>query len=712
MERSPYKFRRSGIIFRVFLAVVCGFFATEPAEAQIFKRDGGLFNRDPKAPKAQTADEIGVPTPVTGRVTAKKGFEITFEIKAETKTPGAAVEFLIRTFPSAGKIVSMVNKPNERNKAIVTYYADPTTGASADAFAFAVRYRGGRYSSAMRYDIDLEGGTDGNSAAAIQVPESVDFGKVSVGDEAVREIKVVNIGEGSYEQVILLTPPWYLIEPASGKLGLAGNSAANLKVAFRPDLTGETSYFLSLTRSKEGTMKLFGSGSEPFTLSAEAIKLELDPSSGERTGKVELVNPGEKPIQVKAQGSPRLESGILERYLIAPGQPKEIPIRLADTDTAPFDGMVQFQMDNGYSKYVKVIAPVVPGKLEVDIPDAITDEVLNFGKVEAGRSIEKKISLRNVGGVSVPLEFHIPTPFQLLNDPGPQLGPRAEVSISLGLFPGAGQKGSVDVTMNVFGGEQTLPIRLLGNVLPGSGTNSAAGGSNSALTAKRFRFGAPGGSGGGVSSSPAVPENAPQVVKIPDSEPTANRAAAARDQKWRESLSAAERAGLQTPFGYLARPVVDWKINQALRRPEDLTIIEKDSNSLTIGWTAPKGTAPFSFVVEMRGLYANPEKGNLPENVWIPYSNVEFERIDRLVKAKVKGLNPYSSYEMRVLMIDDRNESSPPSEVLIGDTEAPMDWTYIYLVLGILFAIGLVFAIIKIILARRPEVYQSKYAEL
>lgn len=706
MESALNTFSRSGIIFTVFLAMVCGIFATAPAEAQIFKREGGLFNRDPKAPKAQTSDEIGVPSPVTGRVTAKKGFEITFEIKAETKTPGAAVEFLIRTFPSAGKIVSMVNKPNERNKALVTYYADPTTGASADAFAFAVRYRGGRYSSATRYDIDLEGGTDGNSAAAIQVPESVDFGKVSVGSEAVREIKVINIGDGSYEQTILLTPPWYLIEPVSGKLGLTGKQAAMIKVAFRPDLTGETSYFLSLTRSKAGTTKLFGSGGEPFTLSSEAIQLELDPATGERVGTVSLINPGEKPVQVKARGSPRLERSILERYLIAPAKPKEITVRLAKTDTAPFDGMVQFQMDNGYSKYVKVIAPVVPGKLEVEIPDAISAEVLNFGKVEAGSSVEKQFQIRNVGGVSVPLEFHLPTPFQMLNNPGLQLSPRSEVTVSIGLFPGSTQKGSVDVTMKVFGGEQTFPIRLLGNVLPGSGSSSSAGGGKSALSAKRFRFGAPGGSSSGVSSSAPVASDTPEVVQIPSSEPKSQTAPSAPGKVWQKSLSAADRAELQTPFGYLARPAVQRKVNPALRRPEDLTIIEKDSKSITLGWTAPKGTAPFTFVIEMRALYANPESRRLPENIWIPYTNVEFERIDRLVKAKVAGLNPYSSYEMQVLMIDDHNESSPASEILMGETDAPMDWTYIYLVCGIIFAILLVFAIMKVVIARRPEVYQ------
>src|SRR5690606_15492856 len=124
-----------------------------------------------EAPRAQTEDEIGVPVPVTGRVEVLKGHEVTFEIRAESKTPGATVEFLIRTFPSAGKIVSLVSKPNERNKAIVTYWADPASSATQDAFSFAVRYRGGRYSSEMRYDIDLA-----ELKTEVQAPEEIDFG--------------------------------------------------------------------------------------------------------------------------------------------------------------------------------------------------------------------------------------------------------------------------------------------------------------------------------------------------------------------------------------------------------------------------------------------------------------------------------------------------------------------------------------------------------
>ena len=71
-----------------------------PAEAQVFG-EGGLFNRK-KNQAGPSPDQIGVPIPKTGKVEALKGHEVTFEIMAESKTPGATVEFLIRTFPSAG----------------------------------------------------------------------------------------------------------------------------------------------------------------------------------------------------------------------------------------------------------------------------------------------------------------------------------------------------------------------------------------------------------------------------------------------------------------------------------------------------------------------------------------------------------------------------------------------------------------------------------
>ena len=58
----------------------------------------------------------------------------------------------------------------------------------------------------------------------------------------------------------------------------------------------------------------------------------------------------------------------------------------------------------------------------------------------------------------------------------------------------------------------------------------------------------------------------------------------------------------------------------------------------------------------------------MPASVWVPYKEVEIERIDRLVKAKVEGLLPKSIYEFRVLTIDENGRGELVyGEVVFGE---------------------------------------------
>ncbi len=694
MNRSP---QIEGRWFAAALLLPC-LLAGGTLQAQLFD-GGGLFNRKTEAPRAQTEDEIGVPTPVTGRVEALKGHEVTFEIRAEAKTPGATVEFLVRTFPSAGKIVSLVSKPNERNKALVTYWADPASSATSDVFSFAVRYRGGRYSSAIRYDIDLV-----DLKTEIQAPGQLDFGEVMVGNEAVRELTVRNLGNGSMERQIFLAPPWHLLDPPDGKLSLGPRGARVLKVALRPELMGETSYFLSFSRSKSGTTKLVGVGGDPFQVATETLELLLDEGSGERRGEIELTNAGEKPLVVKARASTRLQAHLLEGYLLAPGQATRVPVKLGATDTAPFDGTVEFSLDNGYAKSARVIAAVVPARLEVEVVGSLSAEIINFGKVEAGRSIERGIKVTNRGGVGVPLEFHVPEPFRLLTNPGPQLGPLSSVDLSIGLFPSASSRGALDVTMSVSGNERTLPIRLLGNVVAPEGAPRSAAKAAPNLPTKGFRL------GGGT---PVAAEPEPQDIGAPalPGPPPAGAVGNAGGGVWGEAFPGAEPGLNLSPMGFATRDLVQRNVDPALRRPEDLSVLMAKDDSVVIGWTAPRHAGPSRYELEVRGMVQNAETG-MPESVWAPYPAVDIERIDRLVKAKVSNLNPVSQYEFRVVLVTEDGRSSPPSEAIVARTDLPMDWTYIYLALGLGFLVALGFGVRKIYLDRRPEVYQSQYVDL
>ncbi len=681
-----------------------------PAEGQLFN-GGGLFNRKTEAPRAQTEDEIGVPVPVTGRVEALKGHEVTFEIRAESKTPGATVEFLIRAFPSAGKIVSMVSKPSERNKAIVTYWADPASSATKDAFSFAVRYRGGRYSSEMRYDVDLI-----DVKTEIQVPASIDFGEVTVGREEVRELTVRNLGNGSMERQIFLAPPWHLLDPTDGKLAIGPRGGRVLKIAFRPEMPGETSYFLSFSRTKEGTTKLIGRGAEAFEVLTEAIELVLDPASRERRGIIELKNPGAKAVPVQVRATTRLEGGVnKDGYLLAPGQVTKVNVKLPASDTAPMDGTVEFFLKGGYAKPVRVIAPVVPAHLVISAAGSSGSEVINFGQVAAGRSLERGFTVTNRGGVAVPLEFHVPEPFRLLTNPGPQLAPLSAVDLAIGLFPAAASRGPVDVTMNLYGGEQSLSIRLLGNIVTSAGGTSSSPAAGAVRPAKSFRLGT-GAPKGSESTGLAPTDTGLPEVSQPsgsaDAPPAPTEAGeAGQGVDWHDGLSDTELEAARSPLGFVTRSLVERKVDASLRKPEDLAILDTSSSSLLLGWTAPREGGVADYQVELRGMVVNEISGE-PESVWTPVSVAEIETIDRLVKARIEGLFPASQYEIRVVLTTPDGRSSPPSGSIVAATELPLDWTYLYLTFGILFLLVLAFGIWRIYLARRPEVYQAKYVDV
>lgn len=693
---QPNVFRQ--VLFATLLSAA--FFGGGSVEAQIFGGKG-LFGRKEEAPRQLSQDEIGVPTPVTGRIEAIKGQEVRFEIQAESKTPAAAVEFLIRTFPSAGKIVSLTSNPNARNRAIVTYYADPNSSAESDAFAFAVRYRGGRYSSAMRFDIDLVG-TD-NSSEVVAETEA-DFGSVSVGREGVAEVLVQNMGGGVFNRQILVAPPWYVLDPKDGMLRLGPRQSRKVKLAFRPDMVGETSYFLSFSRSKRGTTKLVGTGMEPFTLEAERVELKLVEGEFRREGVIPIRNSGDRPLRINARGSTRLQKNLEKEYLLAPGKTTEIKVALTETDLAPLDGMVQFYLDNGYTQSVQVISPVVPGHIELAVPNSLSAEVINFGKVEAGRSTERGLVVHNRGGTPVPLEFHIPEPFRLLTNPGPELGPNSSVSVAIGLYPQRGTKGLVDVTMNVYGTDQNLPVRLLGNVTKASGAGAASPGpapsTGNALNRIRQRAGVPGetsnGQGGAERSVDMPPERDDPVPSVGSGD---GRLLATTDEP---SISP---QGWET-YSYWLR-----ERNPELKEPEDLSVLASGKDWVTIGWTAPRDSELCRFDVEVAGLAADIDQGLSPKNVWLPLSTVSYERIDRLVKARIEGLTPATAYELRVFTVDENGRSSFPSEAIEAETGLPMDWTYIY---AALFAVGLILlalAVRKIVLDRRPEVYEAQYVD-
>ena len=678
-----------------------------PADAQVFG-ERGLFNRNKREP-GLTSDQIGVPSPKAGRVEALKGREISFEIAADSKTPGATVEFLIRTFPSAGKIVSMVSKPSERNKAVVTYFADPSSGATSDTFAFAVRYRGGRYSAAVRYDIDLV-----NHKAEIVVTGGLDFGEVMIGEESLREIVVANSGEATFSRQLIVSAPWHILSPSDGKLEIGPGTRRAIKVAFRPEKSGVTSYVLGFNRSRRGSTKLEGIGRPSFELVNQELELVLNEEANQREGELILVNRSSKPIRVITAASARLEGSLKEDYLLAPGKETLIPVSLPRPDLAPFDGAVQFLTKAGDSQTAKVVSSVAPGRIELTVQNALSAEVINFGKVQGGRSVERQITVSNIGGLPVPLEFHIPEPFRLLNQPSSTLTPMSSVDLSLGLYPTQKFRGPVDVLMKVSANGQSISTRLLGNVIKPEGMATTSGSEwpsvTSPLKGLRLSSGIPRPSLVEPAPSRGSAEEALSDVSLEPLIEQLNEDSEMDSQKG-EPLSEEFAAEMTAPSELAAPTMKVRKVQESLRRPEDLSLFSVESNEITIGWTAPRDSEKCTFEVEVLGMFFA-EGGVGPVAMWMPHEAVEMERVGRLLKGRILDLSPATSYAIRVFMVDENGRSSAASEVIEVGTSASMDWTYIYLALIVFGLICLGYGIYRVTKNRDREVYETECADI
>ena len=189
------------------------------------------------------------------------------------------------------------------------------------------------------------------------------------------------------------------------------------------------------------------------------------------------------------------------------------------------------------------------------------------------------------------------------------------------------------------------------------------------------------------------------VVNIPDGE----------DVVYNQGMTERQMHAIGSPLGNIISPAVGREINLEIRRPEDLSVLKSETDTITLAWTAPKNPELYDFEVELSGMFDSGSR--MPTHVWAPYNQVEINRVGRLVKAEIKNLLPKSAYEFRVFTIDENGKSSAASAGLHAETQPPMDWTYVYLIIALLCVIVLILGVIRIRKDREGEVYQAQYVD-
>ncbi|MDF1816338.1 MAG: hypothetical protein P1V20_29330 [Verrucomicrobiales bacterium] len=700
-----------GILPLVFGFVVIG---TPKVEAQLFEgKLPRIFNREREdtGPTPITRDtpdivfirDYGTPTPYSTKIQTVKGHQVSFYIYAKTKTPGMRVEFLVRQFPSAGKLISIISNQENRSSAEVTYIADPNSGATMDAFTFAARYPGGKYSSVARCSIEIK-----DAQALIEVTPTAEFGKLLVGEKQEREIKITNRGNAPYSTTLNLPPPWKVVSPGKGKLQLSPGSQENVVLEYKPTFGGPSNYDLILNRGEKGTCKLAGEAVVPFYITGEEWELKVNPETGRREGDVIVKSNHTRPFEVFLRSSERLKVKTSEFTVLLPEKENRIHCYLEEDDVMAFDGGLEIKMKQGFKEVTSVFANTVPANLVVDVPGQLGHEVINFGKVTAGRSAERGILLKNKGGELMPLDVSVSEPFRVLTNTDRQLVPMESLPISIGFYPHKSDRGAADQMLTLRTHRQEVKIRLVGNSLRPPGAPRDRSSLVAAVTPPPKPADTPDPDPSSATVTPQIGNSAkspgvssPDRLKPDPAPPSIDFPLGNTNSNNLDDVSV-------SPLGIVTRGIVARELAPGLKSAEDFELLNAKARLLQFGWTAPKGSEIDEFELEMRGQRINPVTSAL-ESVWAPYPGVEYERIGRLVKATVPNLDPFAYYEFRVFTIDQNGRCSPPSLAFGARTTRTMDWTYIYAGLGVILLGFLVWAIRKIFLDRRGEVYRSEF---
>ena len=150
---------------------------------------------------------------------------------------------------------------------------------------------------------------------------------------------------------------------------------------------------------------------------------------------------------------------------------------------------------------------------------------------------------------------------------------------------------------------------------------------------------------------------------------------------------------LRSPLGFVTLPTVERRVDPNVQPVVGgtMALIEDGTRHLSIGWRQPAGSKG-DFEIEMR-VMRQPGADKPMESVWVPHHDVKYlPDGEGQMAAEIRGLAPNRTYEFRLFTLGDGGKVSEPLP-FVAKTAMPMDWTWIYVSLGLLLLGGIGFAV-------------------
>lgn len=544
------------------------------------------------------------------RLRVVRGGVTPIPLLATTPSGGGGLEYSIFDQPLYGSLGGITVRDGEPGAKVI-YTHSATAPGGEDTFTFRARIPGGKFSLPTAVTIVVV-----EPRPKLEVLGLLDFGKVPIRGESLREMLVVNRGNAPFTGKFGLPVPFRLVSPL-GEITIPAGGELELTLAYAPELAvGEASHSWVLQpESPGGRVLLKGKCFAPFKPEVDLLVLKAEGEAGLRSGVLRVRNPGRAPVRVAVSVPERLKAST-EVLDIPAKSAVELHLELAPTDIAPLDAKLELKGPS-HRQTVKLTAASPPAKLEVN--EAEIAALLY--SVEYGKTAVNKLVVRNTGGTGAFVSASVNPPFKILEgEGGIELAAGEELVYHLELT--ASNLGAVFEVLKIEGGDKPILVPLRGHVSVAPGTEDP-----------------PTKSAGGVESDA---EDGVIRRSIPTKDLVVGKAQAER--KTSKKVPAIERA---------------W-------------FVSGDRHSLVFEWKQPPGGS-WNYVVETEVHRIHEETG-LPHPLWIEL-DAKYATVTKsggVARAKIKNLEAGGKYTFRLLTVGKDDTYSRTSPRLVFVTAQPM----------------------------------------
>jgi len=234
------------------------------------------------------------------------------------------------------------------------------------------------------------------------VVDTVDLGKVLLGQSAAASVEIENRGGGVVEGTLSLKGDFKLVGDPYYRL--ARGERKNIKLLFIPSFVGPTAGTLSYSSHPDRETTLQGEGLGPIQAHPRVIRMVLDEQNGARRGELEILNRTDVPQKVQVHGDGRLKC--LNEIEIPPGGKVPCPIEVREDSPEAFVGSVELRVAD-FSEYAQVQVPSLGPILR------LKSQGIQFGQIQPSQTVTKSVVVENAGGSTGTIESSVDRPFAL-----------------------------------------------------------------------------------------------------------------------------------------------------------------------------------------------------------------------------------------------------------------------------------------------------------